>query len=465
MRKGWLRHLDFIMVDLTALIVSWFLAQILFDFQGNGQLGYENVGITLILLQFLVAFTTNAYQGIVARGYLKEFYAAARQIMILFSSLIVLFFLFQRNIPMRRREIIFIIAVDFFLTYVLRLIWKEYLRKRYKKLKHTRQVFVITTRAEAEKMLENLSRESIQDYRVSALAITDQDMVGEKIGNITVNTNKENLEKYAESLVVDEVFLNIPDDEAYEYQLAKEFLDAGTKINIYMQQNYESFPNRAFGVIFGYDVLISNISNITFKERLLKRLMDIAGGLIGVFLTILVGIVVAPVIYIKSPGPVIFTQIRIGKSGRRFKLYKFRSMYMDAEERKKELMAANEGSELMFKIKDDPRIIKGIGNFIRNTSIDEMPQFWNVLKGDMSLVGTRPPTEGEYEKYQWHHKKRLSIKPGITGLWQISGRSQIKDFEEVVKLDTEYIEHYSLEMDIKILLKTVLVALTGRGAS
>ena len=150
-------------------------------------------------------------------------------------------------------------------------------------------------------------------------------------------------------------------------------------------------------------------------------------------------------------------------NGRRFKIYKFRSMYMDAEERKKELMAQNEMNGLMFKIKDDPRITK-IGKFIRKTSIDEFPQFLNVLKGEMSLVGTRPPTEDEFLQYEERHKRRLSLKPGITGMWQVSGRSDIQDFEDVVKLDCEYIDNWSLGLDIKILIQTVLVVLGKRGA-
>ena len=119
---------------------------------------------------------------------------------------------------------------------------------------------------------------------------------------------------------------------------------------------------------------------------------------------------------------------------------------------------------MMFKMDNDPRIIKGIGNFIRDYSLDEFPQFWNVLKGDMSLVGTRPPTEDEWEKYDLHHRARLAIKPGITGMWQISGRSDITDFEEVVRLDTEYIKNWDLGLDIKILLKTVLVVIGKDGA-
>jgi lipopolysaccharide/colanic/teichoic acid biosynthesis glycosyltransferase len=138
-------------------------------------------------------------------------------------------------------------------------------------------------------------------------------------------------------------------------------------------------------------------------------------------------------------------------------------MYMDAEERKKELMEKNKMSGFMFKMDDDPRITK-IGKFIRKTSIDELPQFWNVLKGDMSLVGTRPPTEDEYCQYELLHKRRLSIKPGITGLWQVSGRSDITDFEQVVELDTKYIMEWSLAEDIRILFKTVKIVFGGKGA-
>ena len=149
---------------------------------------------------------------------------------------------------------------------------------------------------------------------------------------------------------------------------------------------------------------------------------------------------------------------------------------MDAEERKKALMEQNKISDgMMFKMDDDPRIIgsekkdkngnpRGIGNFIRRTSLDEFPQFFNVLKGDMSLVGTRPPTLDEWEKYDLHHRVRMSIKPGITGLWQISGRSDITDFEEVVRLDREYIQNWSIWLDFKILFKTVGVVLRHEGA-
>ena len=180
-------------------------------------------------------------------------------------------------------------------------------------------------------------------------------------------------------------------------------------------------------------------------------------------ITFICFLIFGPVIKATSKGPVFFAQTRVGINGRRFKIYKFRSMYQDAEERKAALMAQNEMKGLMFKMDNDPRITP-IGRFLRKSSIDELPQFWNVLKGDMSLVGTRPPTEDEYEQYKNYHMRRLSIRPGITGLWQVSGRSDIKDFEDVVKLDLKYIDQWSLLLDFKLIIMTVGIVLFRKGA-
>ena len=192
----------------------------------------------------------------------------------------------------------------------------------------------------------------------------------------------------------------------------------------------------------------------------LKRVLDSLLALCGLLVLWPVFVIIAAAIKIDDPGPVFFSQKRVGKNGKLFRIYKFRSMYMDAEERKKELMAQNEMQGLMFKMKDDPRITK-VGKFIRKTSIDELPQFINVLKGDMSLVGTRPPTVNEFRQYQGHHKRRLSMKPGITGMWQAYGRSTVTDFEEIVKMDLDYIDHWSLGLDMKILCRTVAAVFQG----
>lgn len=190
-------------------------------------------------------------------------------------------------------------------------------------------------------------------------------------------------------------------------------------------------------------------------SRAIKRTFDIVMSAIGIILTLPIMLVTAIAIKIDSKGPVIFKQERVGRNGRHFKMYKFRSMCVNADAMKAQLQEQNQvGDGMMFKIKDDPRITK-VGRFIRKTSIDELPQFFNVINGSMSLVGTRPPTLDEVAKYETGHWRRLSTRPGITGMWQVSGRSTITDFEQVVALDTEYIDNWSFGLDLKILFKTV----------
>ena len=211
-------------------------------------------------------------------------------------------------------------------------------------------------------------------------------------------------------------------------------------------------------------------------QLFIKRIFDIFAGIIGSIITLLLIVILGPIIKIKSPGPVFFVQERVGKDGKHIKILKFRSMRADAEEHKQELMAQNKVKDgLMFNVDFDPRVIgneelpdgtkkRGFGEFLSRSSLDEFPQFFCVLIGTMSTVGPRPPTLDEYAKYKDHHRERLAVKPGITGLWQVSGRSDITDFEEVVRLDKEYIHNWSLLLDLKILIKTVGVVLTRKGA-
>ena len=195
---------------------------------------------------------------------------------------------------------------------------------------------------------------------------------------------------------------------------------------------------------------------------LIKRLLDIIGATAGLILCGVASLWYGPKIRRESPGPVFFHQTRIGQNGRLFTLYKFRTMYPDAEERLQELLARNEMNGYIFKMKDDPRVIP-IGHVLRRRHLDELPQFWNVLRGEISLVGTRPPTPNEVSQYQPHHHRRLSMKPGLTGLWQLNGNGAVNDFEDVVKLDCEYIDTWSLWLDCKILAKTVVKVVRGEG--
>ena len=275
---------------------------------------------------------------------------------------------------------------------------------------------------------------------------------------------------------VDEALFFLPPNYPLSERYTESLLEMGITIHYSFRcMNSELGTVQENAYLGKIPVITSSVRMVSPMDLALKRLVDIIGGLVGCILTGIIFIFVAPAIYIASPGPIFFSQWRIGQNGRKFRMYKFRSMYMDAEERKKEFMAQNKMDGLMFKMDDDPRIIgsekkdkngkpKGIGNFIRNTSLDEFPQFWNVLKGDMSLVGTRPPTLDEWEHYDLHHRIRMSVKPGITGMWQATGRSDITDFEEVVRLDRYYIQNWSWELDIRLLLMTVGAVLGRKGA-
>lgn len=346
-------------------------------------------------------------------------------------------------------------------------LYRKYWLSRRSNHSYARKMLVVTTSGEAETVINNIMKEKTWDLWVTSIVIIDKDMTGQQILGIPVVAfTYRSMFEYAARNVVDEVFMYIPRKYKYPVDMTiQNFEDMGikTSLNIPLFQiNPE--VERSLDKVGSYHVVSFSGHEAPLSMLILKRLMDIAGGLVGLLITGVALIFVAPAVKLESPGPLLFSQKRVGKNGRIFKIYKIRSMYQDAEERKKELMAQNEMDGLMFKMKDDPRITK-VGKFIRKTSIDELPQFWNVLKGDMSLVGTRPPTVDEFEQYSAYHKKRLCRTPGLTGVWQVSGRSNITDFEEIVKMDVEYIENWSIWLDIQIILKTVKLVFDSDGGA
>lgn len=238
----------------------------------------------------------------------------------------------------------------------------------------------------------------------------------------------------------------------------------GVTARIIMDSYRAGFAQSYVSSVGTYPVVTYHTVSLNKSDKFIKRCVDIFGSLCGLIVASPIMLITAIAIKIDDPGPVIFKQKRVGMNGRQFNMYKFRSMCVDAEAKKKELMKDNEmGEGFMFKMHNDPRITR-VGKFIRKTSIDEFPQFLNVLKGDMSLVGTRPPTVDEVELYNANHWRRISIKPGITGMWQVSGRSQITDFEQIVELDTEYIDQWNVFLDFKIMILTVLQVFMRKGA-
>ena len=268
----------------------------------------------------------------------------------------------------------------------------------------------------------------------------------------------DELEKIIHDNAVDYVYImDHKSSELFYKPYIENCLDMGITVGLIFDFYYSIDAHSYVSSIGNYPVLTYHTVVLNSVSRAIKRTMDILGSIVGIIVFLPLMILAAMAIKIEDrKGPILFKQIRVGQNGRQFYIYKFRSMYKDAEERKKELMKMNEmNNDLMFKIKDDPRITK-VGKFLRKTSIDELPQFFNVLFGDMSLVGTRPPTLDEVNKYERKYWRRVSIKPGITGMWQVSGRSKITDFDEVVRLDTIYIDKWDILLDFKIIFKTAL---------
>lgn len=469
--KGWLKHLDFMIIDTICLQLSFILAY----FIRQGVRGtyviplYQNMFLLLFLIQFLITFTLDSFKNVLKRGLYKEFLETFKHCSLIILATVFYFFLTQTGEQYSR--LILLLTGTFYaiLSFLARILWKKHLILRGISGKGKRSLLLITCHYMASTVLENLNTHNYGEYQISGIVIVDDDMVGQTIDGITVVAKKENVLDFVRKEWVDQVFINLP----HNISLSQNILDGFTEMGVAVHQkliNTELSQNQKWRVekMGGYIVLTSSINMASSKQLFLKRSLDIIGGFVGCIITGIICIVLAPCIYIKSPGPIFFSQYRIGKNGKKFKIYKFRSMYMDAEQRKKELLNQNRIKDgMMFKLDHDPRIIggeRGLGGTIRRLSLDEWPQMWNILKGEMSLVGTRPPTLDEWERYELHHRARLSIKPGLTGLWQISGRSDITDFEEIVKLDKKYISEWNIKTDIKILLKTVKVVLYKEGA-
>lgn len=361
---------------------------------------------------------------------------------------------------------------------IARYVLKKILLKRIPGSRLATMTGVITTTDIGKAFIPELKKDWSKNIKAVALVdtsfekdnyVTSSGEIMSEIDGVPIVANKDNLMGWVRTSALDEVFINLPaGNEAIVANYIEELEDMGitVKVNIPTLEkilNESKFDNLKCEIHSATP--IATFSPVVHSQTALvfKSMLDFVGGIAGCLISLPIILLVAIPLKIESPGPLIFKQQRIGKNGRVFNIYKLRSMYIDAEERKKALMEQNQMDGLMFKMDNDPRITK-IGKFIRKTSIDELPQFWNVIKGDMSLVGTRPPTIDEFEQYESHHKRRLSLKPGITGLWQVSGRSNIQNFEEVVRLDCEYIDNWSFFLDIEILLKTVTTVLTHNGA-
>ena len=478
--NGLRKHLDFIISDVIILEISLLMAHIarfnLVNPFADSQFIFAMC--VMFFLDLAVIALGNFYSGILKRGFVREFQKVFIQTGILFMLALLILFAVHVGSDYSRLFFLYCAAIYFFLEYTFRILYKMHLREKNSNPGKSR-LLVVTTTESVETAAFDVTRAIDPGVFVMGIVLMDggEDSIGTEYSSLKVLTNGDGFIDYITRSWVDEILFVLPDNANEFKDLIEEVVQSGITTHLSLGKA-ESRIGRKQQIenIEGFAVLTTSINQLSFAQAFFKRATDIVGGLLGSILAIIAIIIIGPIIFIKSPGPILFKQKRVGCNGKTFNFLKIRSMVMNADAKKAELMEQNRVKDgMMFKLDFDPRIIgakvlpdgrkkKGIGNFIRDWSIDELPQFFNVLMGDMSLVGTRPPTMDEWNKYKLHHRARLAFKPGITGLWQVSGRSEITDFEEVVKLDRQYIEDWSYGLDCRIMIKTVKAVLKREGS-
>ncbi|MCU4679268.1 exopolysaccharide biosynthesis polyprenyl glycosylphosphotransferase [Enterococcus faecium] len=476
--SGWAKHIDFILLDLLCVQLAFYISYVIRQGDWNPYVIpiYRHMSIFIEFANLMIIFLLEAYKNVLKRGYYKEAVSSIKQSFMLLLVCSLYLITLQDGNDYSRISLFMMGGLYGLLTYIIRLFWKRLLRHRMK-IGGNISLVIITTSNIAEEVICNIKKKNYDMYKINGVIILDKDMRGTIIEGVQVVSNAENAARCLLQMWVDEVFINLDEKKLYP----KELIDRCTEMALTIHLNLAKISNdvgenQLVERIGNYIVLTTSLNVMTLKQAVLKRSIDIVAGICGCIATGIIFIFIAPIIYISSPGPIFYSQERVGRNGKIFRLYKFRSMYLDAEERKAELMKDNKmNGNLMFKIDFDPRVIgnkilpdgtkkTGIGQFIRSTSLDEFPQFMNILLGHMSLVGYRPALPSEYNQYKFHHRVRISMKPGLTGMWQVSGRSNITDFEEVVELDKKYIRNWSMGLDFRIIFKTISTVLHREGS-
>ena len=467
-RKSNLLNIMIMILDSICITMSLIFA----NYIRNGKAfvsDNERMDFGLMLAGCLVAFLAwnlykNLYKDMFLRGPFSELVHIIGNNAVIFSGAAMLLFFMKRMEAYSRLVFVYFILLDCTFMFVTHLVWKRALPSLYWRMGLARKVLLISDKENAAGLAKGIRNMGGFGVDLMGIVLVD-DSFENNVNGVKIVAKSRELVEFCQSASLDEAYIAVKEaDDSKVLEVMNTLSEMGIIIHYQMPVPELSGAKQKVLSQVGGSYSVTYASRmVPMGQLVVKRAIDILGALVGCVILALVTVIFGPLIKMESPGPIFFAQKRVGKNGRIFKMYKFRSMYADAEERKKELMAQNEMSGLMFKMENDPRITK-IGGFMRKTSLDEFPQFINILKGDMSLVGTRPPTLDEFSQYSPYHKKRLSFRPGLTGMWQVSGRSDITDFEEIVRLDVEYIEDWSVGLDIKILLKTVFTVFKGSGA-
>ncbi|MBC8388137.1 MAG: sugar transferase [Actinobacteria bacterium] len=464
-------------VDHVLIIISAFLAVLVEQFYHGNALrlvDYESLHpyiIPFILIIWQVLFVRIEKKYLYRRTGLKIF---AKQLLVINSVglLILISISFLLKEPLfYRSTIVFFVFISYAFLFGKRLVMKLFLQNVRNRGKNIRNILIVGSKKRAEALVSELSAHSEYGYVISGILDPAPERVGKSVDGYQVESGFDRFEKIVSDRAIDEVFFAMPPRTIPGFTDKMNFLNS-IGVNSHLMINVDMFMDgiKSQAHVSPFIEEFYNLPVISFHSAtkkigllVLKKYLElvICFGMLVVFSPIF--LVVPILIKLNSPGSVFFRQIRVGYHGRKFKLIKFRTMYIDAERQQNEIVHLNEMEGPVFKVTNDPRMTK-VGGFIRKYSLDELPQLFNIISGDMNLVGPRPLPVTEvlmFEKSS--HLRRHSMKPGITGLWQISGRNLLQNFEDWVKLDLEYIDNWSLWLDIKIIFKSIPAMLSGTG--
>lgn len=327
-----------------------------------------------------------------------------------------------------------------------------------------RRIIIIGTGQRTKEFINSLKLNIEPSLDIIGIISLEKEKIGKNYFGYAVLGTLENFEELLKEFNPEEVFVTISTHRIDNLRFIMETCErAGISVRLISDSFLSSAKYVKVETFYGLNIISLSFTKHNKIDLLIKRIIDIVGSSLLIIILSPLFLAISIAIYLSDGFPIFYEWKIVGYKGKPIKSWKFRTMVKNADELKINLLSKNEMSGPVFKVSNDPRIIK-IGHFLRKYSLDELPQLFSVLKGDLSLVGPRPPLQSEFKKFDLRSRKKLSVKPGLTCLWQISGRNNISDFDEWIRLDLEYIDNWSVLLDIKILLKTIPAVITGRGA-
>lgn len=457
--------IDFLLINAAFALAYFIRYELRFPItvaEANYVAYTEYIPITLVLSAGLLMIyrIEGIYNYVRGRTWLEEFYSLLTAT---FTGIVILVFVFFFFRPQYYSRLIYLYAgiLIVLLLTIARAVIRWVMRAMRKRGIGVDRAVLVGGGEIGRAIMRSVLAQPDLGYRIEGFV--DDDPTKGAIGNFQVLGGTDQLSSILRERQIDEVIVTLPWHARDKIvQIMEDSEAAGARVKIVPDLFQLSLSQIAVDAVGGIPLIGVKETSFSYGALALKRVMDVLLSGVMFLIVLLPMACIALAIKLTSPGPIIFAQYRVGRGGRLFTAYKFRTMREGADLEKSELLHLNEATGPLFKIRNDPRITP-LGKFLRRTSLDELPQFWNVLNGDMSMVGPRPPLPTEVAQYKEWHKRRLDVSPGLTGLWQVSGRSELT-FDEMVMLDLYYIENWSPWLDISIMLKTIPALVTTRGA-